>query len=420
MLNRSGVLEFRHEESVAPGEHGVWIRALFRMPKAEDLPALPPVSHLLLNSVDSVNLHEFRMEKFSGEGIPNQSFTLRRSPVYLHPEEGGNGFAPDRFPDIRVYVTEEDGERREWRRAPGNSLLTTSKDDRVFVVDPIEGTLAFGNGIRGRILPVGSYNVSVDVYHVVPGDAGNVGVAQIAVCEGFGDMVTVANKLPSTGGRNPETIEEIIRRAPSVLTSRDRAVTRLDFEVIAKEASAEVARAACDGRMTYDGEVEVVCLPQRREDEVVPDPFLSAGLKEYVQKYLSRRCLVNVRPVVRLATFQQVDVSLVLRLRPNANFMLVREQARAWVRKFLDPYTGGLDAQGWPFGGTLYAQDFARMVTDLPEVRHVVEVQVYESSNDGTGSPGWERGSGVQTLVLDTKDLFVIRHVRVVSEEGEA
>ena len=112
-----------------------------------------------------------------------------------------------------------------------------------------------------------------------------------------------------------------------------------------------------------------------------------------------------------------VDVSLVLRLRPNANFVLVRDMASAWVKRFLDPYDGGLDADGWPFSGTLFAQDFARMVTDLNDVRHVVEVHVYDV-REGDPTPGWERGDGQQTLVLQDHDLFVLRQVRVVSEEG--
>ena len=70
-----------------------------------------------------------------------------------------------------------------------------------------------------------------------------------------------------------------------------------------------------------------------------------------------------------------------------------------------------------PFGATLYAQDFARMVSDLHEVRHVVDVQVFESS---PGAPGWERGQGVDTLTLDRHDLFVCRYVRVTSDEGAA
>jgi len=309
--------------------------------------------------------------------------------------------------------------RREWRRAPGNSLITASKDDRVFIVDPVEGTLLFGNGIRGKILPVGDYNLTVEVYHTVPGSAGNAPPGEIALSEGFGDLVSVSNVLAATGGRNAESIEEIITRAPSILTSRDRAVTRLDFEVIAKEASAEVSRAACDGKMGADGEVGVVVLPSRREGERVPDSFLAAGLKDHVQRYIAKRCLVNVQPIVRLATFQEADVSLSLRLRPNTNMMAVREAAKAWVGKFLDPYHGGLDAQGWPFGGTLYAQDFARMVRDIPEIRHVVEVQLYGIPPErAAGVPGWEEGQGAATMVLDKADLFILRRVRVTTEEG--
>lgn len=433
-LDRSGVLAFEYANPVTPSTRdGAWIRVLFRTPKGEELPALPPISHLMLNTVDAANLHEFRMEKFSGQGVPHQSIKLRRQPLFLHPEEETEtAFAnPDQFPDLRVFVTEEDGERREWRRAPGNTLLTASKDDRVFTVDSVEATLTFGNGIRGKIAPVGNYNISIEVYHVVPGEAGNLGPRRIVVCESFGDVVQLSNVLPAAGGRNAESIDEILRRAPSVLTSRDRAVTRMDFEVIAKEASGEVARAACDGRMADDGEVEIVILPNRMDNELIPDPFLATGLKEHVQKYLAKRCLVNVAPKVRLATFQPVDVSLMVRLRPNANFVLVREHAKAWVRRFLDPYLGGLDGLGWPFRGTLFAQDFGRMVTDLPEVRHVVEVQVYPVDTDagglmprpggpGDAGPGWERGEGHTTLVLDRSDLFVLRHVRIVSEEGEA
>jgi hypothetical protein len=432
-LDRTGTLAFAYPDPATPSSRdGTWIRVLFRTPKGEALPALPPMSHLMTNTVDAVNLHEFRMEKFSGQGVPHQTVKLRRQPLYLHgDDEQDSPFAnPDQFPDLRVYVTEEDGERREWRQAPGNTLLTASKDDRVFTVDTVESILTFGNGIRGKIVPVGNYNIAVEVYHVVPGEPGNVGPRRIVVCEAYGDVVALSNCLPATGGRNAESIDEIIRRAPSVLTSRDRAVTRLDFEVIAREASGEVARAACDGQMGADGEIEVVILPQRMDHEVIPDPFLATGLKEHVQKYLAKRCLVNVQPKVRLATFQPVDVSLVLRLRPNANFVLVREQARTWVRRFLDPYLGGLDGQGWPFQGTLFAQDFGRMVTDIAEVRHVVEVRVYPvpiqdvPDNGSAGlpvaGPGWERGEGRQTVVLDQRDLFVLRHVRVMSEEGEA
>lgn len=419
----SGVLEFPLPELPAVPQDGFWLRGRFTLPPGMDpggLPPLPPVTHVMLNSVDAACLYTHRTERFSGLGVPNQSIQLLRKPIYLHPAEGDGERPvfqrPELFADIKVLVEHDDGEKDEWERV--ETMLTAGKDDRVFVVDPVDGTLSFGNGIRGRMLPAGSNNVIIDTYRVVPGARGNVAPNEIVMCETYGDALEVTNVLPATGGRDAESIESIIRRAPSILTSRDRAVTRADFEIIAREASGEVARAACVGQMDEDGQVEVVILPNRREGESVPDKFLSAGLRDHVSRYLKRRCLINVDPVVRLAEFMRVDVSLELRLRPNANVLQVREVAEQWVRDFLDPYAGGLDDEGWPFAGTLYAQDFARMVTDIPEVRHVVAVQLHDmSGEDPKAEPGWNEGEGESALFLTEHDLFAVRRVRIRTEE---
>ncbi|NOY27728.1 MAG: hypothetical protein GXP62_17840, partial [Oligoflexia bacterium] len=133
-----------------------------------------------------------------------------------------------------------------------------------------------------------------------------------------------------------------------------------------------------------------------------------------------RRCLINVNPVVRLAAFLPIDVSVTVRLRPNANIIQVREAAGAWVKDFLDAYGGGLDRDGWPFGGTLYAQDFARMVSEITEVRHVIDVQLYDMSKADfrRAVPGWEEGEGESELVLTSHDLFVVRRVRITTEDS--
>ena len=425
-LSRSGVLEFPLPEVPKPPKDGFWLRGRFTLPRdagIDRIPALPPVTHLMLNTVDAVNLHTQRTERFSGHGVPNQVVQLLKRPIFLHGGEGERQIfpRPELFSDIKVQISREDGTTDVWTAAREGNLLTADTDDQVFVVDPVAGTITFGNGIRGRMVPVGSNNIVVDHYRVVPGAQGNVAPGLIVVNIPFGDSVEVVNLLPATGGRDAESIEEIVRRAPSLLTSRDRAVTRSDFEIIAREASGEVARAACPGTIGEDGQVEVVILPRRREGEDVPDPFLSAGLRDHVANYLRRRCLINVDPVVRLAAFMRIDVSVTLRLRPMANVITVREAAQTWVSRFLDPYLGGLDAEGWPFGGTLYAQDFARMVSDIGEVRHVVDVQLYDMSAPEKlrSVPGWEEGEGMSELQLSQHDLFVVRRVRIRTEEAE-
>lgn len=419
-LSRSGELEFALPDIPPVPDDGFWLRARFVLPEdtgLDALPGLPPLTHLMLNTVEVVNLDTVRAERFSGLGVPNQVLELREHPIFIHPGEQDKAVfpRPELFTDVAVTVIYPDGTREPWYRV--DDLLLTGKDDPVYTVDPVDGTLHFGNGIRGRMLPVGTNNVLVDVYHVVPGEKGNIGAHEIRVADGFGDRVEISNLLPATGGRDAESIDEIIERAPSLLTSRDRAVTRQDFEIIAMEASGEVARAACVGEMKRDGTVDVVVLPRRREGEILPDPFLSVGLRDHVESYLNRRCLINVQPKVRLASFLPIDVSITLRLRPNANVLVVREQAELWIRYFLDPYVGGLDGEGWPFSATLFAQDFGRMVADIAEVRHVSEVRVYDVSDKARRAPGWEESEGVEELHLDRHDLVAVRKVRVKIED---
>jgi len=425
-LASTGTLEFALPDPIEESEHGAWLRGRFVLPEGmgiAQLPPLPPVTHMLMNTVEAVNLHTQRTERYSGHGVPSQILSLLRKPIFLHQDEQERQIfpRPEAFDDIKVLVELEDGSSEEWLPSRDGNLLSAGKDDRVFTVDAVDGTLTFGNGIRGRMLPVGSNNVLVDTYRAVPGSRGNVGPSEIVVCEAYGDAVEVTNLLPSVGGRDAESLDEITRRAPSILTSRDRAVTRRDFEIISREASGEVARAACNGRMDEDGKVEVVILARRRDDEQVPDPFLAAGLRDHVSHYLKRRCLINVDPVVRLAAFLPIDVSVTVRMRPNANIIQVREQAEAWVHGFLDPYSGGLDGEGWPFGGTLYAQDFARMVSEISEVRHVVDVQLYDmrATDFRRGVPGWEEGEGESELLLTEHDLFVVRRVRITTEDAQ-
>ena len=416
-MNETGVLEFPLLESVKVSDEGFWMRGRFIVEgegQLENLPSLPPIANIMLNTVNGINLNTHRTERYSGQGVPNQQIKLLRKPLFLHEHTQGNSpfGQPEKFADIRVYVDEDSG-RIEWRAVTDAEILVAGKDDRVFTVDAVEGVLTFGNGIRGQMLPFGSSNVLVDVYRVVVGNKGNVAPFDIDVCDSISE-VEVINLMPAIGGRNAETIDEIIERAPSLLTTRDRAVTALDFQVIAKEASSDVARAFCNGKMDEDGQVSVVILPHRQPGEEVPNPFLSEGLRDHVSRYLQTRCLINVQPIVRLASFMSIDLSLRLRLRPKANIIQTRELAQEWVIQFLDPYTGGLDGEGWVFGGTLYGQDFARMVSDLPEIRHIMDVQIFDMSDkDPRSVPGWESGSGVDELSLVGFDLFHVRRIRI-------
>ena len=79
----------------------------------------------------------------------------------------------------------------------------------------------------------------------------------------------------------------------------------------------------------------------------------------------------------------------------------------------LDPYRGGFDQKGWPFKGTLYQQDISRMLADIPEIRHLSDVELYDVSdkeNHNVASLGygfrclWDGGARGKRIVAPIRD----------------
>ena len=449
------------------------------------IPLLPPVSNILCNTVFGVNVHRQRTETYSGRGIPDQKIHLQQSPIYLHkllPDEVRQRLDQSQFVDIRVLVknettgeaspltqkgTSRKSKRKtvsnpfakrtqaeekkvtfdEWTYVSDEEWLLCDKNSKVFTVNPVDGILTFGNGIHGQVLPVGKDNVIIDVYHTVPGNSGNVAPEQVVQCS---SMIPVTNLFAGYGGSDAESIDDIIQRAPSLLSERDRAITAQDFELIALAADTKVARAMCcpleqptedayNEEYAYtpklideDGNVGVVILPVRHEEEGLPDPFLSSGLRQVVEDYVRERCLINIRPIVRLATFCSIDISLRIRLHSNTDIVSVRENVKRWLESFLDPYRGGFDQKGWPFKGTLYQQDISRMLAEIPEIRHLSDVELYDvSDKENHNVAAWDMASDVfgteeqgakgllpqSEIRLLAYDLFHLRRIRIYVED---
>ena len=97
--------------------------------------------------------------------------------------------------------------------------------------------IRLGNGVSGKI-PDATASISV-IYAVNHGEEGNVGSGSItapsaALVYRFTTIqLTVTNATASSGGKNPESVEEARRNAPRWFGSRNRAVTKEDYEVLA-------------------------------------------------------------------------------------------------------------------------------------------------------------------------------------------
>ncbi|HSN77448.1 MAG TPA: baseplate J/gp47 family protein, partial [Anaerolineae bacterium] len=123
-----------------------------------------------------------------------------------------------------------------------------------------------------------------------------------------------------------ETLAQQTRAAVMELREENRAVTCADFERLAREADADVARARCLPRRNLDseneaapstdkpGHVSVVIVP--RSAAVAPEP--GAALVQTVFNYLERRRLLTTQLHVVGPRYVAFGIRLTMQLKPDA------------------------------------------------------------------------------------------------------
>ena len=134
---------------------------------------------------------------------------------------------------------------------PEPDLLENGESDPVFVVE-VESdgtaTLRFGDNINGKAPDTGTSFVAN--YRVGNGTAGNVGADSLVYLAAADARIqSCRNPLPATGGTDPETNDQIRRRAPQAFLTQERAITMTDYEAVA-EANPQVERAIASLRWT--------------------------------------------------------------------------------------------------------------------------------------------------------------------------
>jgi len=138
---------------------------------------------------------------------------------------------------------------------PEQDLLESEDSDRNFVVEvEADGTamLRFGDDANGRRPDSGTvFNAN---YRIGNGTPGNVGPDSITFLDSSDPalkslFISCGNPLPAAGGTDPETNDQIRRRAPQAFLTQERAVTPADYAAAA-ELNPLVNRASAALRWT--------------------------------------------------------------------------------------------------------------------------------------------------------------------------
>jgi len=153
---------------------------------------------------------------------PNQSFTLRQSPLTFVSAVTPTGFAS---------TLEVQANGMDWTEVP--SLYQAAPTAPVYAtLNQSDGTtdVLFGDGVEGATLPTGQNNIQAN-YRIGSGSAGNVaaGTLTTLIDRPLG-VSGVTNPSAATGGQNPQTLSGIRQNAPQTVLTLGRAVSITDYQ----------------------------------------------------------------------------------------------------------------------------------------------------------------------------------------------
>ncbi len=329
------------------------------------------------------------------DGTPGQRFMLNHSSLL------------SRDPATDFLILETAGVPNE-RWTEVTDFADSGPTDTHFTLSG-DGTLTLGPSL---LQPDGSvYNFGVTPpkgsvlrfsrYQHGGGVIGNVPRAALSVLKtSIPYVARISNRQASIGGRDAQTLEDAKLRAPQTLRTRTRAVTSDDYEYLACQVPG-AARAHCQApggqpsgpNDPKPGSVLVSVLPAieipegRISQEMLP---LAAETRAAVMAHLDARRLIGTTLEVRAPQYVWVSVEAKLRVSERSDPALaleVQAQAEAALYAYLNPYRGGPDGTGWPFGRALHIGEIFSLLQRVMGVEFVDDVKVGLSEPGSDAAP---------------------------------
>lgn len=308
-------------------------------------------------------------------------------------------------PETLVIQVEGESGFQAWGRL--DDLAVAGRDTTAYTLDAEAGTIRFGDGLRGRVPPLGG-RIRVAVARVGGGKAGNVppnSLSEFVNRDPNGRTISlkVMQPLPTEGGDDAETLIEAEQRIPARFRHKERAVTRDDYRALAVETpGVRVGRVEVLPRFrpfgrqsNVPGTVSVMVLPGA-ERITPPAPRADRPLLEAVHAYLEERRPLATELYVIGAEYVPLGIGIGVTVRDgfaigedgtplsrDAVLTAVREA----VRRFLWALApGGVEGQGWELGRAVRDRELEVIISRVPGVSAVAGVNLFRER-----SGEWEK-----------------------------
>ena len=426
-LNRAGDVVIHvprgHKASVINGNRAGWIRC--RIVEAEEgqpqYSASPKIIDLKASTIggttDTVNAEPVENEILgTSDGSPGQRFVVKRAPIVRSAD-----------PTVLEVSTVDGWE--EWTEA--RDFAESGPNDRHFIMDAVHGEVVLGPAVReangelrqfGRKPEKGSV-LRMRAYRTGGGTRGNVARGRIVVPKSTIPYVArVDNRESAFGGVDAEDIENAKIRGPVLMRTRHRAVTREDYEELAKEAArGKAARIRCVAAEngTDAGSIRILVVPDTKPDEIGRLEFEQLipndSTLEEIARALDARRVIGARVMVEPPTYQGVTVVARIRARPRTSADRLESGALEALYRYFDPVIGGPERRGWPFGRPVQVGEVYSVLQRLPGAELVEDARLF-AADPVTG----QRGKAVQRIDIAPNALvFSFEHQVMVEAAAE-
>lgn len=303
-------------------------------------------------------------------GAPNQRFPLAHPRLILRPLGQGPALGGD------MVLTIEDGDAVErWslretlafsRPLPSDAApAPEAQRDAVVETDEHDrASVCFGDGTFGARPPEGAHIFAT--YRVGGGAHGNVAAGAITTIASAPQLslvgTQVVNTAAASGGADRESIEHAKLQAPAVFRARRRAVTRDDYEALARSFQGVGKVRAVTTSWN------IVTLHVAPKGGGPPSDTLKAGLLAFFE---------DKRPITTRIEIEGVDyvdvyVTAEVGVERYYDADTVRAQAAAVAGRLLA-------FEAVDFGKTLYLSKFYEAIEAIPGVNYVTVTQFSRS-----------------------------------------
>lgn len=391
-FQNSGLISFNgksdFEKTSCFGQEGYWIRVqdIFNGYDHISKEELPLIEGFFMNSVKAWTLQTNVEEYLTYEDFAaTPEFQLLHRPIFdaqVWVNETGSLSQAEQNSlqkEKRLRYIAQTPNRTEtwvlWKQT--ESFYEKPEDGRKYTLDKANGILRFSAGTNYRLPSPGVANGIHVNMQIGGGEAGNLQKGAITGTElNFGFINQVWNPVGFSGGCSKETPDEAMKRTAAAYKHHYRAVTAMDYEKLAKEASRMVYRAFCfTGRMAdgsrKSGYITLVILQKDYKKSYYYFHSLRDIIMEYMKDKVFENLLTQNRLQIVSPDFIEIQVGAEVKVQDFNEIFQCKRQVMEKLNEFFNPISGNFTGNGFSVGVLPNRSQIETVIKSIPSVKEI-------------------------------------------------